>query len=551
MIEMVKNFGDRVWCTIKKPELVFAIILLSVFSALSIGHEGLRLVKLLVLYLPYCFLIFLFAKNGNPSWIGKTFVWLVTLAFYVDGIARYYLREAYDAAPDSALVLNAVANTNLREGIEYAFANSVLLICLGLLLFFLATLSLVLLISVDSAPRSYSKAIWFIVVLLMTFSLVAHVNKPWRKLHPIIFWKNWQESISLVQTEWVNQFAIREEQFTRAKTLAPKVERKGSSTIVLVIADSINRDNLGIYGYPRNTTPMLSLKRRDAGRNMVIFRNSWSLDASTIPAFERMFSLQAASTDNSLHLLAMARAAGYKTWWVSNHDDVAIESRHASYADIVELINRTPGRSSSSLDGDILNLLEEALKDGAENKFIVVHLLGAHPHYSLRYPKNENPFDDTTDDVDREMEAKNRSFWVRGFREQYDAAILYHDSVIAKTLDLMKTSESSSDYQAWMYLSDHGQEVGHLLNKVGHSPSTESGYRIPTIIWRNKIESDSPDNLGDRGFRSDWASWTIADLLSLQWEGKSSKLNILAEDYQWIAPKLPFPLTEATPSMRP
>src|SRR5256885_14207224 len=82
------------------------------------------------------------------------------------------------------------------------------------------------------------------------------------------------------------------------------------------------------------------------------------------------------------------------------------------------------------------------------------------------------------------------------------------------------------------------QEVGHLLNKVGHSPSTESGYRIPTIIWRNKIESNSPDNLGDRGFRSDWASWTIADLLSLQWEGKSSKLNILAEDYQWIAPKL-------------
>src|SRR3989475_6847299 len=82
---------------------------------------------------------------------------------------------------------------------------------------------------------------------------------------------------------------------------------------------------------------MLSLKRRDAGRNMVIFRNSWSLDASTIPAFERMFSLQAASTDNSLHLLAMARAAGYKTWWVSNHDDVAIESRHASYADIVEI----------------------------------------------------------------------------------------------------------------------------------------------------------------------------------------------------------------------
>ncbi|EPD37945.1 MULTISPECIES: sulfatase-like hydrolase/transferase [Delftia] len=547
---MAKNYRDKVWRAIKSPELVFTIIILSVFFTLILGHEGLRLAKLLVLYLPYCFLIFIFTNSGKLSWIGKIFVWLVTLTFYIDAIARYYLRETYDAAPDSALVLNAVANTNLRESIEYALANSVLLICLGLLLFFFAAISLFLLISVESASRSYSRAIWYSVVLLMTFSLVAHANKPWRKLHPIIFWKNWMESISLVQAEWANQVAIREEQFTRAKAMAPKVERKGNSTIVLVIADSINRDNLGIYGYPRNTTPMLSLKRRDAGKNMVIFRNSWSLDASTIPAFERMFSLQAAP-DNSLHLLAMARSAGYKTWWVSNHDDVAIESRHASYADIVELINRTPGRSSSSLDGEILNILEEALKDKAKNKFIIVHLLGAHPHYNLRYPKNENPFDNTTDDVDREMQAKNRSFWVRGFREQYDAALLYHDSVISKTLDLVKNSENNSDYQAWMYLSDHGQEVGHLLNKVGHSPSTESGYRIPTIIWRNRIESDSPDNLGERGFRSDWASWTVADLLSLQWEGKISKLNILSEDYQWIAPKLPFPLTEASPRMGP
>src|SRR5258708_13827666 len=104
MIEMVKNFGDRVWRAIKKPELVFAIILLSVFSALSIGHEGLRLVKLLVLYLPFCFLIFLFAKNGNPSWIGKTFVLLVPLAFYVDVISRYYLRQAYHTARNLARV---------------------------------------------------------------------------------------------------------------------------------------------------------------------------------------------------------------------------------------------------------------------------------------------------------------------------------------------------------------------------------------------------------------------------------------------------------------
>ena len=44
-----------------------------------------------------------------------------------------------------------------------------------------------------------------------------------------------------------------------------------------------------------------------------------------------------------------------------------------------------------SLDGELLDCIQEALADPAERKFIIVHLLGAHPHYRLRFPKGENP----------------------------------------------------------------------------------------------------------------------------------------------------------------
>jgi len=54
----------------------------------------------------------------------------------------------------------------------------------------------------------------------------------------------------------------------------------------------------------------------------------------------------------------------------------------------------------------------------------------------------------------------------------YDAALLYHDFVVSETLQLTRRAGRPGDYRAWMYLSDHGQEVGHVSDRAGHSPTT-------------------------------------------------------------------------------
>jgi heptose-I-phosphate ethanolaminephosphotransferase len=317
------------------------------------------------------------------------------------------------------------------------------------------------------------------------------------------------------------------------------ISQTGPSTVVLVITDSINRDNMALYGYGRPTTPRLLAHKAQTGDQMAVLKNAWSVDASTLPALRNMLHFGLPESENPPHLLALARAAGYKVWWISNHDDLAIEQQHARLADVVDMVNRTPGRASASLDGEILDCVQEALADtSTDRKLIVVHLMGAHPHYSLRFPANANPFDDDVDAVENGLVKDGRSAWVRRFRQEYDAALLYHDFVVSELLQQTRSAGKPGDYRAWMYLSDHGQEVGHVSDRAGHSPATASGYRIPAVVWRNQQPLPSAA-AQQQPFRADWSGWTLMDLLHIQWNGQKPERDVLQDAYRWQAPTIP------------
>jgi len=88
-----------------------------------------------------------------------------------------------------------------------------------------------------------------------------------------------------------------------------------------------------------------------------------------------------------------------------------------------------------------------------------------------------------------------------------------------------------------MYLSDHGQEVGHVSDRAGHSPSTASGYRIPAVVWRNR--QPLPQDAALQPFRADWTGWTLMDLLNIWWNGQQPERDVLADSYRWQAPGIP------------
>ncbi|SFQ69632.1 heptose-I-phosphate ethanolaminephosphotransferase [Variovorax sp. OK605] len=541
----------------RRAWLACGVVGATLLALIALGHDGRRIAQLAVLALPAVLWLLWPLHSARMRQLRTVFVWLWVMGFALDAAVRAYLLDTYQAAPDGAMVLGAAANTNAREGGEYLWMHwrsavvwCAVLVAAGVLVGMFARRGAV----ASAASARPSRGITALVALALLLSCVAYASKPWRRLHPAIFWTQWVDSLHTLQAAWADQQKQRDRLMAQAEGIAPVITQAGPSTVVLVITDSINRDNMGLYGYGRATTPRLQAHKAQAGEQMTVLKNAWSVDASTLPALRNMFHFGLPEGDDPPHVLALARAAGYKVWWISNHDDLAIEQQHARFADVVDMVNRTPGRASASLDGEILDCVQEALADtGTERKLIVVHLMGAHPHYSLRFPANANPFDDDVDAVESGLVKEGRSAWVRRFRQEYDAALLYHDFVVSELLQQTRAPGDPGkpgkpgkpgEYRAWMYLSDHGQEVGHVSDRAGHSPATASGYRIPAVVWRNR--EPLPAEAAQQPFRADWTGWTLMNLLHIQWNGQQAERDVLGSSYRWQAPRIPVAVESFT-----
>lgn len=516
------------------------------------GHSDRRIIQMLLLAVPA--FATLFIRISNPAWraVRAVVVWMIGMAFIADGATRFYLELLYQAPPDSSVVLTAIANASASETSEYlqtswrplATAVASLVVAGSLLALAIYTATQATVIYDEPKPKkSYGGALKFILVLVLLICALAYLSKPWRRLHPVVYWTNWHAAVNTLRESWLDQEIAIVKAMGAARKIGPTLSFEGRSTVVLVIADSINRDNLGIYGYARDTTPRLQQRKAMLGEQLVVMRNAWSSEASTAPSVNSIFHSPDTSDEKGPHMVALARAAGYKVWWISNQADTAIEYQHARLADHFLMINRTPGRNSRLLDDETLAPLKRALADASPRKLVIVHLMGAHPHYSLRYPAAANPYDDQPDKVDREMRAQGKPRWVREFREEYDAAVLFHDKVVSASLDLVRSNGEPEDYSAWMYLSDHGQEVGHSTHRIGHSPSTPAGYRIPTLFWQSNPRSALPQDLQARPFRADWSDMTLTHLLGIKWRGYRSTEDVLSADYVWRNPILPVSIS--------
>ena len=517
------------------------LLLATVWALVALGHDGRRIAQLLLLAAP----VFVWQLWPLQTALWQRIRWAVTgcvgVVLCLDGVTRGYLMSRYGAAPDSTVVLTAMANTHSHEGLEYALAHwrSVgAWVLLGV-----SASALVTWLANQGARGQWPSVPWqrmvqALMVLAVLLCLVAHASKPWRRLQPAVFWTHWAHSVEALQAQWGNYQQVRQAGLAQAKGMSPVIDWTSATTVVLVITDSINRDNMSLYGYPRDTTPKLRQQAHQLQDHLAIWEG-WSLDASTLPSIRRIMSVPSHQPSQPpAHLVALARAAGYKVWWMSNHDDLAVDQEHGRYADVVETINRQPGRSSSSLDEELLDCLQEALADPSRHKLVVVHLMGAHPHYRMRHPDNWPAFQ-PGDAVDAHMAQQDRPEWLIKKRHAYDRAVSYHDSVVNTTLALVK--KDKTPYRAWMYLSDHGQEVGHEINHAGHSPTTLAGYKIPAMAWRNTPAM--PQAVHARALRTDWASLTLSDLLHLTWQGQPKGMSALQADYAWQAPALPVAAT--------
>lgn len=512
-------------------------------SALFLGYAvgGTRAAQLWCFLLPFALLVFcsdLYPKLRKPAAL-----LLLLGAFLSDadtGI-RGYIAAVYQSDLLSGFVVESVANTHSAEAAEYfmtVWPDVLFWVFLSVLTFAVQGFAVLkYLRTSESHPLSYQKLTAGLVVVFLILAAVGWISRPWRHQYPVLVWMRFAEHVQTFKDDWA---AIEDERADEEKTAAAQLISADTEpkTIVLMVGESITRDNLGLYGYSRNTTPKLTAFAK-ANSDFRFIPDAWSADASTVAAFRSMFDFRVTGDgqEPTGNLFAFFKAAGWHITWISNQDDYAIKSEWMDYADEQIVLNRLAGRSSKSMDDVVLAPLEKALRNKKDRQLIVVHMIGAHPHFMLRHPDDMKPLWDDNDAVTQSLEAEGRSSFVQISRQHYDLTVLYQDQILEESLQLTKSLAGNSS-SLWFFLSDHGVETGDRGDRTGHSQTTPGGYRIPVLMWADSKTAQKLhfDRIPKQSFRSDWLSYTLLDAAGIRWKEEVLERSVFRPDYLWLAP---------------
>ncbi|HEX9174189.1 MAG TPA: phosphoethanolamine transferase [Telluria sp.] len=464
----------------------------------------------------------------------------VFLVFFLDAAIKGFLRSYFGLRPNHSMVLQAVFNTHAAETQEFLLHNWR---AVGQASAFFALIIVLVIWGERSLSRrerrtpaaGVTRAVKVTATGMLALFVALHFNPTMAKENPLLFWPMRYAAYRTQLAEVTAMHNAIKQGMAHQSEWGVKYKGEPQRTVVWVIGESVNRTNMSLYGYARPTTPILDSMRSE----LLVFNDVVSPDASTEPALMKMLTpASVARPDEWLRkpdVLALAEAAGYKTFWLSNQtvNDGWI-GLVAAGADQRKFINQGQGRHENNLDANLLPHFDAALADKAPKKLIVVHLLGAHPTYYMRYPVQFARFDGVTDAVSNSFDQLGRQFWIKQQRNEYDNAILYNDYVVGGLIRKI-AQQSTGKESSLIYTSDHGQEVGHNRNHAGHSPVDNSGYEIPMVVWdRTLAGSTDAGKLGmeNRPYQTDSLEHTVLGLLKVDTVYYDAGQDILAGGFR-------------------
>lgn len=305
-------------------------------------------------------------------------------------------------------------------------------------------------------------------------------------------------------------------------------------TVILVIGESANALNWGANGYERDTTPQVA-----AMEDAVSLRNvvtPWTATRLSVPIIltGQQDKISGLSPLTAPSMLAIFRAAGWKTYWLSNQaplgqHDSAI-GLYAAQADVVRYFSGADFNSAASTDDVLLEPVMQVLKfDPAPRKLIVVHLLGSHAEYHLRYPVDFNWFQPSGTDSHEPGELKS-------LMNSYDNSILFTDHVLAQLVTFLRHAPEKSN-SSLVYVSDHGQALPTYACPLwGHSHIAETSYRVPALVWLSAENQRRHEGAlarlqegRDKPLHTSQVFDTVLDLAQIDSPG-------LSQEKSWVSP---------------
>ena len=285
---------------------------------------------------------------------------------------------------------------------------------------------------------------------------------------------------------------------------------------VMVVGETARAHNFSLYGYPRNTNPLLSKTPGiKAFPNVTTQSNTTHksvpmlLSAASAEDFERLF--------HEKGILAAFKEAGFHTVFISNQlPNHSFIDFLGEQADEHYFLKKEDASQGNHYDEDLLQKLDEILPlaDASSSAhyhyryrklFVVLHSYGSHFNYQERYPRSFAYF---KPDSRSEAKSENR----RDLLNAYDNTIRYTDYILHGIIERLQKWEGvqtktdgvyDQPTSAMLYTSDHGENIFDDERCLFlHAAPKASDYElhVPFIIWTSEgFSKQYPDILNALG----------------------------------------------------
>ena len=421
----------------------------------------LTLTSLVVIILVLNALIFYIILFIAP-FIGRV---LLVLSVNTNAIAVYFI-FTYGVIIDKTMIGN-VLNTNYEESSSFlSFGLILYLILLGVIPSILIFKIKIVKVKLKTFLAHIGSAFLFVLIFIyINSSSWLWIDKNSKALGGLVM--PWSYIVN------TSRFYIHKNEESKQKILLPDatIGNDKKSIAVLVIGESARSENFSLYGYEKETNPLLSKIENvysykaescatytTAGVQCILEYKDGSESYETLPNY--LFR-------NNVEVI----------WRTTNWGEPAVKiNNYQGRADLEKLCDG----EGCGYDEILLSGLRAQLLESKKDKILLVlHTSTSHgPTYYKKYPPQFNKFTPVCENVELGKCTQQELI------NAYDNTIVYTDFILSSLIGELKSLEQ---YNSTMfYVSDHGESLGEknlYMHGIPASIAPKEQLEIPFIVW--------------------------------------------------------------------
>lgn len=405
--------------------------------------------------------------------VGK---WVLVVFFNINAIAVYFI-NTYGVILDKTMIGN-ILNTNFEESSSYfSFSLIVYFILLGVI----PSILIFKIKVINEKFKRFLMTVFLTLIFLLSLAYANSTNWLWIDKH--------SKTLGALAMPWsyvVNtcRYYYQKNQENQEQILLPNATIKDNrkSIAVLVIGESARSKNFSLYGYEKNTNPLLSKI------NNVHSYKAESCATYTTAGLKCM--LEYKNSNDLFEILPnyLFRNDVEVIWRTTNWGEPTVKIKNYQNREDLEKLCKG-GRCE--YDEVLLSGLREQILASKKNKILIVlHTSTSHgPSYYKKYPQQFNKFSP----VCKSVELTNCT--QEELINSYDNTIVYTDYILATLIEELKQLEEYNS--SMIYISDHGESLGEnnlYLHGIPVSIAPREQLEIPFIVWLSDDSKKLKDN---------------------------------------------------------